>query len=192
MLKNFEETKAYMNSCVSMDTGRKEAWSKVKLNKKKDGTDFAQLNRSFTGATVGNYYPVENWFNPYLTIEYEYVNENGRLVTGTDHMEIYSDNFAEGREERRQYGISNWVLTPDEIMEKVNARIKMFEESELQHQNEYNHLEEIYNKYIPAIKTMMQELKEETNNLKLKESMYNTSLYYALKECAESTIVSSY
>ena len=194
MEKTFEEIKKGLEGYISHDIARMNAWKNVTLNKKKDGTDFVHIGKSFTNAKVGDYYPVEDWFNPYLTVRFEYINENGRKDYGEDHMEIYTDEYAEYREKRSSSysSYAHYILTPNEIMEKIEQRIKMFENYAEQHRKELNNAEALYNAYIPKIKKLMDDMKTKANELKSEDTIYNTSIYYMLRDCAESVVKSCY
>ena len=195
MMKTLDDLKADLNSYISIEKATVEAWKNVKLNKKKDGSDFAQISKSFTGAKVGRYYPVETWFSPYITVDYEYTNSKGQKSYGSDHMEIYTEEFADYREKRQSPYSSthfHYILTPDEIMEAIQKRISMFDNAAAQHQKELEKSEELYNKYMPQFSSLVSEMKAEANSLKSESNRFNSSLYYELKECAEYIVSSGH
>lgn len=131
--RNYEEIKANLEASVKYYDARVKAWQQVERVTKKDGSDFKVFSKNFNGAETGQYYPIEDYSNPYLTVAFE--DENGRYAT--DHMSLKADkhlteqaNIPEHNDEREvryAYGHPIEILTVEETWTAIQNMIQKYE-----------------------------------------------------------------
>ena len=134
-IRGYADIRTKLNASIGYYDALIKMWKNVEFITKKDGTPFKVFSKNFKNASIGKYYPVEDWGNPYLTVDGEYyINENGYRNIAEDHMQIYVDKYNsrlpehnEEREMRSWCGIPREVMTIEEIKSEVAYRISELE-----------------------------------------------------------------
>lgn len=163
-----EKIKGY----VEEYTAKAEAWEKVIIKRKKDGTDFANLNQSFDGASIGKYTPVEDKKHPYLTVSYS----TPRWGSDSIQIFVYCD------EEDKSYKNKSFVrdtriLTVDEIEQKIKDHITYCKEQAKIYTNDLPKIEKAMTDYAEAVKTAQEKLK----------SIGSDSLFYGVRDAVNKS-----
>ncbi len=163
-----EKIKGY----VEEYTAKAEAWKKVTINYKKDGSNFANLNQSFSGASIGKYTPVEDKEHPYLTVSYS----TSRWDSDSIQIFVYCD------EEDKTYKNKSFVrdtriLTVKEIEQKIKDHIIYCEKQAEKYKNDLPKIETAMLEYAEAVKTAQEKLK----------SVGSDSLFYGVRDAVNKS-----
>lgn len=168
-----------------------ELWGKVELLKKKDGSSFANMNKSFNNCKYG----CERWSDMMHPCVFVY---------GTDHKHgwrefkldafLYLDDMKKAEDPRytdqplivNSFVRNTYLLTDDEIFKRIKDRMRACESAIIK-----------YDKMIRAAAVEYDGVVEHIDNLKkaikaacdpFKEGIYDSSLYYAFRELAKYQI----
>lgn len=157
-----------------------EAWKKVEIKKKKDGSEYKELTKSCLVGAIGDKIPL-----------YQTNNANGYIVSGTvikisTHSEAgyindsiqTSEEWKNGMDEARKIQISMRVPfqynTAEEIREKIKRRIKELEKEVYECNEALNKLHEIYSLYVIGLRDLESRMKNNCNgNRTLTSALYN-------------------
>ena len=160
---------------------KRNAWAMVRINKKKNGDEFARIGQAVDGAKVGGYYPVEDSTHPYLSI---CTRANGCGYV-SDEMPIYwyLDEMPKDDPRRAEY-VPQFIRqttpkTPDEIRAALTERVAMYTERVKSYDEQIKNAPEVFRAYRDAIAKANKELETASG----KTGIYNTFLYYLVSEC---------
>lgn len=149
-----------------------EAWKKVTINYKKDGSNFANLNQSFTGANLGRYTPVEDKEHPYLTISYSSPRWE------SDSLQIFAYCDEENKEYKNKSFVRDTrVLTVEEIKQKIEDHIRYCEQKTEVYKNDLPKIEKTMLEYAEAVKAAQEKLK----------SIGSDSLFYGVRDAVKDS-----
>lgn len=179
-----EEVEAKLTAAIARAEALAKAWRAVTIQKKKDGSEFAQLGRALAGARTGGYYPVEDWAHPYITIT---------TKAGTEYISdeipafFYADETTEEKRAEREYiakGISyirdTLRKTPDDLREDMQACAQCYEKEVENLRNQKAKARGIFIKYRAMIAEAEKFLEEADKQFEKRP--YHSTLYYATRE----------
>ena len=159
----------------------RDAWDAVKVNRKKDGAEFARIGQAVDGAKIGAYRYVEDAEHPYLTI-------TAHVVSGgyiSDHLPAfyYLDELPETDPRRAayvcQFHRQTTPKTPEELRAAIRARVEMYTEKMNSYNEQIEKAPAVFKKYRDAITKATAELETASG----KNGIFPTSLFYICSEC---------
>lgn len=160
-----EELKEKLSKRIKNIDAEIQAWKKVEILTKKDGSAFKQLQKNFKNAKITNLinYDINIYFH------------NGSTYTEASiNIETAENNTGKREISRSSYcNKYYYFLSVEEIKQKIDERIQQLEEEKKQKLNCLNNLE---NESI--IKSLLN-IQKEYNDLYKRE---DTTLYYLLFE----------
>lgn len=129
MIRNSKEVVERVERSVAYYDCRIKAWQNVKRVYKKDGSDFANFNKNFTGGKVENQYGTEHFY-------IHFRDENGR----------YMEDWIDAKE------------TPAEQIEAINDQIRKYSEWKEAAEGELKHAAEIAEFALNKLREIKEEL----------------------------------
>lgn len=173
IIKTLEEYKSEAEALA-------KAWTSVKINKKKNGEEFARISQAIEGAYLGKYTPVEDGLHPYLTIYAR--TEAGKYINDNTQAYFYLDELPDTDERKKAYFRQLLRQTTPQTANELRKTIKETAEKWTKRAN--NYAEQIkkaptaYENYRKATQEAEKQLKADT----LIKDKYPNSLYYLIKE----------
>ena len=160
-----EELKEKLSERIKNIDAEVNAWKKVEILTKKDGSAFKQLQKNFKNAKITNLinYDINIYFH------------NGSTYTESS-INIETEENNTGKREISRSSYCNkyyYFLTVEEIKQKIDERIQQLEEEKQQKLNCLNNLEN------ESIIKLLLNIQKEYNDLYKRE---DTTLYYLLFE----------
>ncbi len=163
-------------------------WKKVKLLKKKDGTDFAVRSKSFENADWDTSSVGRDSCHPILKVSGR--DERGCCKSFDLYMYVFTDELP-STDERKSRGQKlsplscireTYVLTPDEAYSAVQGRILFLERAIQRLTDQLNASDEIYDNFFEKIDEAYKQLKADCNkhSLRQDDGKHPCSLEYAL------------
>ena len=160
-----EELKEKLSKRIKNIDAEINAWKKVEILTKKDGSAFKQLQKNFKNAKIT--YLINYDINIYF--------HNGSTYTESS-INIETEENNTGKREISRSSYCNkyyYFLTVEEIKQKIDERIQQLEEEKQQKLNCLNNLEN------ESIIKLLLNIQKEFNDLYKRE---DTTLYYLLFE----------
>ena len=164
-------------------------WKKVKILKKKDGTDFANASKSFENAdwsTSG----LDGVSHPCLYVRGR--NNRGLLREYWINAYLFTDEMKD-TDERKAKGTANYscvrgtyVLTPDEVGAEIKHRIACIEDIVCSLEKQLEISEAVYNKFFDSVFVALKALKNDCLALRKDDGKSPTSLEYAIIEALQN------
>lgn len=160
-----EELKEKLSKRIKNIDAEINAWKKVEILTKKDGSAFKQLQKNFKNAKITNLinYDINIYFH------------NGSTYTESSiNIETAENNTGKREISRSSYcNKYYYFLSVEEIKQKIDERIQQLEEEKQQKLNCLNNLEN------ESIIKLLLNIQKEFNDLYKRE---DTTLYYLLFE----------
>lgn len=160
-----EELKEKLNKRIENINAEINAWQKVEILTKKDGSAFKQLQKNFKNAKITNLinYDINIYFHNGSTYTESSINiETEENTTGKREIARITCNY-------KNY----YLLTVEEIKQKIDERIQQLEEEKQQKLNCLNNLEN------ESIIKLLLNIQKEYNDIYKRE---DKTLYYLLFE----------
>ena len=160
-----EELKEKLSKRIKNIDAEINAWQKVEILTKKDGSAFKQLQKNFKNAKITNLinYDINIYFHNGSTYTESSINiETAENNTGKREIARITCNY-------KNY----YLLTVEEIKQKIDERIQQLEEEKQQKLNCLNNLEN------ESIIKLLLNIQKEYNDIYKRE---DTTLYYLLFE----------
>ena len=178
-MKDLEQIKRTLNNYLEEHEAEVEAWQQVKIEKKKNGEEFARLSQALKNGYIGKYYPVEDGLHPYITIYTK--TKSGKYVNDSMPIFYYLDELPNTDERKKdlrpQFVRQTTPMTNDEIMNAIKNHINKHNKSIEGLKRDLDNAEKAYNNYMQALQQAEQQLKADTQYDLDKHS----SLYYEIK-----------
>lgn len=178
-----EQIRAKLEKYVAEYKAKIELWQRVERITKKDGTDFQNFCKNFSGAKIetGGIHDRDIVVYGYCVIEKREQWIEDKIATDInleDYIKIFDRKPEEARIIRETLIKDYLYLTPDESMQLINRQIAIYQERITDYQKQLEMLDNAYDVIKAKTKELYDTLKEVSGDL----GMYHNSLYYALKE----------
>jgi hypothetical protein len=177
-----EQIKTKLEEQLAETTNKLEAWKKVEVKRKKDGSEFAQLGRAISGGRIeedsGYIYA-----HPKLYVSY---SENG--VYGNDYICLYGfvDELPLDDERREGYtpGFERptYVFSMQAVRDKITQYIKQYAEQVEKLKKQLEISDRAFDLFRTKVKEAYDELIEFDNEVKSSDNKFHSSLFYLLTE----------
>lgn len=172
--RDLEDIKKELTRRLNEARNKLALWQSVKRLTKKDGGDFATLNKNFDGARVEQQYS-----SFYLKAATYYLTESERKQIphiAWTYEELYISNS--------EYN----ELTPDKVFEKIAGRIEQLKNHITEYENELAALEDIFKKYVAKLAEFYQELKTDCERFR-NDPEYKSTIEYMIEDYAKGYYV---
>ena len=178
-MKSLEDIKKELNNYLEEHEAKAIAWANVKINKKKNGEDFARFSQALENGYVGKYTPVEDGLHPYITIYTK--TKSGKYVEDNIPIFYYLDELPNEDERKKAYKTQllrqTTPMTNDEIMNAIKNHINKHNNYIERLKNDLKNAEKAYNNYKKALEDAEKQLLKDTQHT----TQNSSSLYYAIK-----------
>ena len=172
--RDLEDIKNELTKRLNDSKNKLALWQSVKRLAKKDGTDFANLNKNLDGAMVYKQY--SSFYlkaATYLLTEAER-KQIPHIMWTSEEIYISDNEMAE--------------LTPNAVFEKIAGRIKQLNSHITEYENELAALEDIFKKYNEKLAAFYQELKADCTQFR-DDIKYKSTLEYMIEDYAKNYYV---
>ena len=182
--RTIEEVIKHLNDYKTETRATIEAWKSVEIRKKKDGEEYAKISQAIVNAKFGQYYPVEDFTHPYITVHFKHDH-----AYKSDNLEAYyyMDTLTEEQRKNREVILhESWSratsrMTADELRIAIQRRINQLEKHEKSLERQIENAPVMFKQYRDAIAKIEKEFEEADKQLRDIGEIYPTSLYYAIK-----------
>lgn len=190
-IRNLEDVKNALTRSLNSAKFEKELWEKVEICKKKDGSDFAVVSKSYKNAIYST--PAyAGLYHPEILVRGHNI-ANNKWEEYSLYAYIYADTLADDDERKskavkaNQWSRETYLLTPDEVAIKIRGRVLDLRLRIARLEKELEIADDVYNKFIKAITEAIIEMKKDTACVRLDDRYYNHSeLEYRLIDVLDS------
>lgn len=138
-----------------------EAWEKVEVKTKKDGSDFKTLGKAIIGAKLQKEIPADN-MHPYIEIYAK--TASGKYITDSLPVFLYLDELPNTDERKkdyvRQFLRQTTNMHSTEIRESIDKKISYYKNCIENLEKQIPLTEKVYNNYVSAIEKANKQLDE--------------------------------
>lgn len=171
--RDLEDIKKELTRRLNEARNKLALWQSVKRLTKKDGGDFATLNKNFDGARVEQQYS-----SVYLKAATYYLTESERKQI--PHIAWTSEEI--------YIGYMDDEYTPDKVFEKIAGRIEQLKNHIAEYENELAALEDIFKKYDAKLAEFYQELKTDCERFR-DDPKYRSTIENMIEDYAKGYYV---
>jgi len=192
-IRDFEDVRRSLLDSIETAKLEKELWSKVKVLKKKDGSDFASRAKSFKNANYGcERYSDDH--HPVLTVS----GRNSRGVNCSYTIWAYinvtdlpKDDPRREKADKPYYSctIPTYLYTPDELFEQIKKRISQLDYLIVSLEKQLEMSKTLYNELVDAVKKSLECIKNQCKEFREDDKKYPCSLEYNLGYVLENNIL---
>ena len=182
MYGRIEEIKNELAREIEKDTAYIEAWEKVEILTKKDGTPFANFAKNFSGATV--FIPIYAMQSGERAIRvnvctkscgytYDEINLYNLVKNMKDEKKLAK---TENYQPKQTYLEQVYSYDMDDAKEAIENRIAYLKDRVETMKRQYENAETIFNKFKNEYEKLISDLEKDTEKDK------NSTLFYAIKK----------
>jgi hypothetical protein len=171
--RDLEDIKNELTKRLNESRNKLALWQSVKRVTKKDGGNFAILNKNFEGARVEQEYS-----SVYLKAATYYLPEAERKAIS--HFRWTSEEI--------YIAYRDDELTPEIVSEKIAGRIEQLKKHITEYENELAAVEDIFKKYDEKLAVFYQELKADCEQFR-DDTGSTSALEYMIEDYAKSYYV---
>lgn len=189
--RDLEDVKKAIVSAMNRAKFEKELWEKVEICKKKDGTDFAVISKSFKNASyeVAGY---RDAFHPEIVVRGRNNANGGSWEEYSLFAFIYTDSLADDDERKSKevkeasFMRGTYLLSPDEIKNVIFTRIVNLSSIIREYEKELEIADKAYCKFIDAVVDAIEELERDTECVRSDDNWSHSTLEYKIIEVLDS------
>lgn len=177
-----EEVKNELQDRLNGINAEIAAWREVTIDRKKDGSEFAQIGRAIKGAKLSTEYPAHDAAHPVL---YVYFKNGNKYENNYINAFYFCDEMPDKGASRETVYNGGFIratspMTAKELRQAITAHIAKLEKLAEAYEKQITICEKAFAVYRQKITEAEKELKALCDTTKRPEQIGETSLYYEI------------